>query len=113
MHLAASDAGGVRRGVRWAWQWLGNALWPLPVLAILLAIGLGIGLPALDEILQQPGGEHPLTLVFGGGPSAARDVLAAIAGSLISVTGLTFSFTVVALQLSSSQHSPRLLQTFV
>ena len=107
------NAGGVRRGVRRARLWLGSALWPLPVLAILLAIGLGIGLPALDEVLQQPGGEHPLTLVFGGGPSAARDVLAAIAGSLISVTGLTFSFTVVALQLSSSQHSPRLLQTFV
>jgi uncharacterized membrane protein len=75
--------------------------------------GLGIGVPALDEVLQQPGGEHPLTLVFGGGQTAARDVLAAIAGSLISVTGLTFSFTVVALQLSSSQHLPRFLQTFV
>jgi uncharacterized membrane protein len=83
------------------------------VLAIGLAIGLGVGLPALDQVLQQPGGQHPLTLVFGGGPSAARDVLAAIAGSLISVTGLTFSFTVVALQLASSQHSPRFLQTFV
>lgn len=90
-----------------------SSLWPLPVLAIMLAIGLGIGLPALDEVLGEPGGDHPLTFVFGGGPSAARDVLAAIAGSLISVTGLTFSFTVVALQLSSSQHSPRLLQTFV
>jgi uncharacterized membrane protein len=83
------------------------------VLAVVAAIGLGVGLPALDRLLQQPGGQHPLTLVFGGGPSAARDVLAAIAGSLISVTGLTFSFTVVALQLASSQHSPRFLQTFV
>lgn len=92
---------------------LGSSLWPLPVLAILLAIGLGVGLPALDQALEQPGGDHPLTFVFGGGPTVARDVLAAIAGSLISVTGLTFSFTVVALQLSSSQHSPRLLQTFV
>ncbi|MCA0145370.1 DUF2254 domain-containing protein [Blastococcus sp. LR1] len=92
---------------------LRSSLWPLPVLAVVLAIGLGIGLPALDQALEQPGGEHPLTFVFGGGPTVARDVLAAIAGSLISVTGLTFSFTVVALQLSSSQHSPRLLQTFV
>jgi uncharacterized membrane protein len=83
------------------------------VLAVVLAVGLGVGFPVVDEVLQQPGGEHPLTLVFGGGPSAARDVLAAIAGSLISVTGLTFSFTVVALQLASSQHSPRFLQTFV
>ena len=96
-----------------AWARLRSSLWPLPVLAIALAIGLGVGLPALDQVLQQPGGRHPLTLVFGGGPSAARDVLAAIAGSLISVTGLTFSFTVVALQLASSQHSPRFLQTFV
>lgn len=95
------------------WSRLRSSLWPLPVLAIAVAIGLGIGLPALDQVLEEPGGEHPLTFVFGGGPSAARDVLAAIAGSLISVTGLTFSFTVVALQLSSSQHSPRLLQTFV
>lgn len=95
------------------WSRLRSSLWPLPVLAIALAIGLGIGLPAVDQVLEEPGGEHPLTFVFGGGPSAARDVLAAIAGSLISVTGLTFSFTVVALQLSSSQHSPRLLQTFV
>lgn len=107
---------GRRRGSRaspWVWVRLRSSLWPLPVLAILLAIGLGIGLPALDQVLEEPGGDHPLTFVFGGGPSAARDVLAAIAGSLISVTGLTFSFTVVALQLSSSQHSPRLLQTFV
>ncbi len=96
----------------WIWDRLRSSLWPLPVVAIVVAIALGIGLPALDQLLED-GGEHPLTFVFGGGPSAARDVLAAIAGSLISVTGLTFSFTVVALQLSSSQHSPRLLQTFV
>jgi uncharacterized membrane protein len=92
--------------------WLGSSLWPLPVLGIVVAIALGVGLPALDGWLEADG-EHPLTFVFGGGPAAARDLLTAIAGSLISVTGLTFSFTVVALQLSSSQHSPRLLQTFV
>ncbi|NEK86751.1 DUF2254 domain-containing protein [Blastococcus saxobsidens] len=92
---------------------LSGALWPVPALAIVLAVGLGVTLPALDGLLGGPGDDNPLTFAFGGGPSAARDVLAAIAGSLISVTGLTFSFTVVALQLSSSQHSPRLLQTFV
>ncbi len=75
------------------------------------ALGLGLALPALDAALESPDG-HPLTFVFGGGPSAARDLLAAIAGSLISVTGLVFSLTVVALQLASSQYSPRLLQTF-
>ncbi|TQN42747.1 putative membrane protein [Blastococcus colisei] len=90
-----------------------GSLWPIPVLGIVVAVGLGVALPALDEMLASRPDGHPLALAFGGGPSAARDLLAAIAGSLISVTGLTFSFTVVALQLASSQHSPRLLQTFV
>jgi uncharacterized membrane protein len=90
---------------------LRGALWPLPTLAIVGALVLGVALPALDAGLEGPDG-HPLFFVFGGGPSAARDFLAAIAGSLISVTGLVFSLTVVALQLASSQYSPRLLQTF-
>ena len=90
---------------------LRGALWPIPCLGVVLAIGLGVLLPAVDGRLES--GEHPLTFVFGGGAAAARDLLAAIAGSLISVTGLTFSLTVIALQLASSQYSPRLLQTFV
>merc|ERR1712034_215490 len=39
-------------------------------------------------------------------------MLSSIAGSLITVTSLTFSLTVVALQLASSQASPRLLRMF-
>ncbi|RBY82490.1 DUF2254 domain-containing protein [Geodermatophilus sp. TF02-6] len=108
---------GRRRGphdVAWARarQAVTGALWPLPAAAILLAIGLGIGLPAVDEALQGSG-EEPLAYVFGGGPSAARSILETIAGSLISVTTLLFSLTIVTLQLASSQYSPRLLQTFV
>lgn len=91
---------------------LGGALWPVPAAAVLLAIGLGLALPELDGRLQEGPGE-PLTFVFGGGPSAARTVLSAIASSLISVTTLLFSLTIVTLQLASSQYSPRLLQTFV
>jgi len=91
---------------------LGGALWPVPAAAVLVAIGLALALPEFDRHLQQGPGE-PLTFVFGGGPSAARTVLSAIATSLISVTTLLFSLTIVTLQLASSQYSPRLLQTFV
>ena len=52
------------------------------------------------------------TLLFGGDAGAARTLLDAIASSLITVTSLTFSLTVVTLQLASSQFSPRLLRTF-
>ncbi|WP_158545873.1 DUF2254 domain-containing protein [Blastococcus sp. TF02A-30] len=90
---------------------LTGTLWPLPALAVALAVGLGVALPAVDEALAY--GDHPITFVFGGGPSAARTMLSAIASSLISVTTLLLSLTIVTLQLASSQYSPRLLQTFV
>jgi uncharacterized membrane protein len=52
------------------------------------------------------------SIIFNGGTDSARAVLSAIAGSLITATSLTFSLTVVALQLASSQASPRVLRMF-
>jgi uncharacterized membrane protein len=51
-------------------------------------------------------------LAFGGGVDGAQDLLGAIAGSTITVTGLAFSLTMVALQLASTQYSPRALLSF-
>lgn len=87
-------------------------LWPMPVLALVIAVALGIGLPQLDAALQDQLPQALTTYLFGGGAGAARTVLNAIATSLITVTSLTFSLTVVTLQLASSQYSPRLLRTF-
>ena len=72
------------------------------------ALLLGLVLPRVDRRLE--GGSSDL--IFGGGADAASTVLSAISGSLITVTSLTFSLTVVTLQLASSQFSPRLLRTF-
>ncbi|HEX5348872.1 MAG TPA: DUF2254 domain-containing protein [Pseudonocardiaceae bacterium] len=91
---------------------LQTQLWPLPTLAVVLAFALGVALPRLDVEIA---GALPPTLkayLFGGGAGAARTVLDAIASSLITVTSLTFSLTVVTLQLASGQFSPRLLRTF-
>lgn len=98
--------------VRRLWRLMRSALWPIPLLVVSLSVALGVGMPIVDGLLGTGGPGSPLGLVFGGGPAAARDLLSAIAGSLISVTGVIFSLTVVALQLGSSQYSPRLLQTF-
>ncbi len=87
-------------------------MWPLPTLAVVLAVAVGVGLPYLDARIDA---DIPPTLkvyLFGGGAEAARTVLGAVASSLITVTALTFSLTVVTLQLASSQFSPRLLRTF-
>ncbi|BCW70811.1 DUF2254 domain-containing protein [Arthrobacter sp. NicSoilB8] len=87
-------------------------LWPLPAVAVVVAVVLGIALPTLDAAVDDRLPQGVAALLFGGGPEAARAVLQAIAGSLITVTSLTFSLTVVTLQLASSQFSPRLLRTF-
>ena len=72
----------------------------------------GVLLPQLDARIDDDLPPTITNYLFGGGADAARAVLEAVAGSLITVTSLTFSLTVVTLQLASSQFSPRLLRTF-
>ena len=69
---------------------------------------LGIVLVEIDKQLELDG----VAWVFAGDGPAARTVLSVIAGSLITVAGLTFSITMVVLQLASTQFSPRILRTF-
>jgi uncharacterized membrane protein len=87
-------------------------LWPIPVAAIAVAVVLGVLIPLADAALDDDLPPWFAAFLFSGGPGAARAVLAAIAGSLVSATTLTFSLTVVALQLASSQASPRVLRLF-
>ncbi len=83
--------------------------WVVPGAAVLVGLALGIALPAAERAW----GGWSSDLVFGGGPDGARSVLSTIAGSTMTVTSLTFSLTMVTLQLASSQFSPRLLRTFL
>ncbi|MFG2311546.1 DUF2254 domain-containing protein [Streptomyces sp. NPDC048566] len=91
---------------------LSARLWPLPACGVVLAVVAGIALPHLDARLKHRLPSWLSSNLFEGGAGAARAVLETIAGSLVSVTALTFSLTVVTLQLASSQFSPRLLRTF-
>ncbi|MEP7180283.1 MAG: DUF2254 domain-containing protein [Pseudonocardiales bacterium] len=103
---------GLRRGVGAAREAVRTQLWPLPTIGVVAAVALGVGLPRLDGHVD---GHLPAwsgQYLFGGDADAARTVLDAVAGSLITVTSLTFSLTVVTLQLASGQFSPRLLRTF-
>src|SRR3712207_1681522 len=78
------------------------------------AIALALGVLATILVrLDRTGGSHGLGLGFTGGPDAARNVLTTIAGSLITVAGLTFSITIVSLQLVSQQFTPRALRGFL
>src|SRR3954452_15990191 len=50
--------------------------------------------------------------VYAGGAAGARDVLGTVAAATIGIAGTTFSITVAALSLASSQMGPRLLRNF-
>ncbi|WP_434619992.1 DUF2254 domain-containing protein [Arthrobacter sp. A5] len=100
---------GGRRALKDAYR---SRLWPLPTMAVLSSVALGIGLTRLDAAVDAQLPPAMSELLFGGDADAARSVLGAIASSMITVTSLTFSLTVVTLQLASSQFSPRLLRTF-
>ncbi|MRX43042.1 DUF2254 domain-containing protein [Agromyces kandeliae] len=91
---------------------ISSRIWPLPVAAIIAAVIAGILLPILDAAVDDVLPAWLAAILFSGGTDAARAVLTTIAGSLITATSLTFSLTVVALQLASNQASPRLLRTF-
>lgn len=52
-------------------------------------------------------------VLYSGGPEGAREVLSIIAGSMITVAGVVFSITIVALALASNQFGPRLLSSFM
>ncbi|MFB9409851.1 DUF2254 domain-containing protein [Dactylosporangium matsuzakiense] len=95
--------------LREAWR---TELWPVPSLCVAVAVAMGVALPRLDGRIDDTLPGAMTAYLFSGGPEAARTVLSAVAGSLITVTSLTFSLTVVTLQLASSQYSPRLLRTF-
>ena len=90
---------------------LRNSLWFIPGLWVIGAGLLAFVMTWLDTVT--PDLDRSLPLVFCGGPDGARSVLSSIAGSTITVAGVTFSITIVALQLASSQFSPRVLRDFM
>ena len=91
---------------------LRSSLWFIPLLMMLIAICAAFGMLALDEHVNT--NDMKLSLLFyTGGSANARGVLSTIAGSMITVAGVVFSVTVVALSLSSTQFGPRLLRTFM
>lgn len=89
-----------------------SQLWPLPVVAVAVAFAAGFLLPQFDAHVDASVPSWLTGVLFGGDADAGRTVLDAVSSSLITVTSLTFSLTVVTLQLASSQFSPRLLRTF-
>jgi len=94
------------------WYSLHSSYWFVPTLMAIVAIALSWAMLALDRS-GNSGPTESLGWIYTGGPDGARALLSAVAGSMITVAGTTFSITIVALQLASSQFGPRLLRNFM
>ena len=88
------------------WEYVRGSLWVLPTMSVLAALAAGSLLS-----LVRVGPRSPLA--FQGTSDDARTLLIGIAGTMVTVIALLLGLTVVALQLSSTQYSPRLLRNFL
>lgn len=79
----------------------------IPGLGLLSGLVLGICLPYIDEAL-----DFEFPVIQFASTDAARGLLETIGTVTVSVAGLAFSVTLVALTLASAQLSPRVLRTF-
>lgn len=76
------------------------------------AIALAFLIVEVDARIDD-GAAQRFAWLYAFGPEGARALLSAIAGSMITVAALTFSITMLTLQLTSSQFGPRLLRNFM
>ena len=89
-----------------------SSFWFVPSLAVVDGIAAALALIEADAVW----GDRWLALwprLFGVGAEGARQMLSTLAGSMMSVMGITFSMTLVALALASSQYTSRILRNFM
>jgi uncharacterized membrane protein len=84
------------------------AFWLVPAACVIAAMVAAPLIARLDAFVGPEGGTW-----FGGGAESARQILGVVASSVLTFAGLVFSITIVALQLASSQFSPRVLRSFL
>ena len=87
-------------------EYLRASLWIVPTVCGVAAMGVGL---LIARVRVRPDS----LLAFQGTADDARTLLITVAGTVVTVLALLLGLTVVALQLSSTQFSPRLLRNFL
>ena len=98
--------------LRAVWERMRSTYWAVPSAMATVSVVVALLMIDVDQALTARL-LNQLSWVYTGGPEGARAVLSTIAASMITVTGVTFSITVVALTLASQQFGPRLLRSFL
>ena len=90
-------------------EYAAGSLWVWPGAAAVLAVGAGAVAASVDV---GPGSAWA-ALAFQGTADDARSLLTSVTSTVVTIIALVLGLTVVALQLSSTQFSPRLLRNFI
>lgn len=88
------------------------SLWFVPTLVVTLSIIVAVTLVETDALVGLKLAKQWPRL-FGASAAGSRAMLSAVATSMMTVAGVVFSITIVALSLTSTQYSPRVLRNFM
>ena len=94
------------------WSNLRSSFWFMPSLIVLLSVAFAVVMIEADSA----GSDQWLAQwprLFGAGAQGARGMMSTIAGSMMTVVGVTFSMILVVLALASSQYTSRILRNFM
>jgi uncharacterized membrane protein len=110
--IAPKGLTGHRRVPGWRREALRTTLWLVPTVmvaavAALFVVTYSVDRAAADGLIKLP------SVLNTDGADAARQVLIGIAAAVITVAGVVFSITILALTLASQQFGPRILRNFI
>jgi uncharacterized membrane protein len=100
------------RDLRHWWKEMQSSFWFVPSVIVVGAVVLATSLIMIDtkisfNIVQE------IPFLFGADAIASHSLLTIIASSMITVAEVVFSITIVALSLTSSQYTSRVLRNFM
>ncbi|MFO7541568.1 MAG: DUF2254 domain-containing protein [Thiobacillus sp.] len=94
------------------WDNLRSSFWFMPSLMVAGSIAFAFVLIEADSVgIDRWLSQWPR--LFGAGAEGARQMLSTLAGSMMTVMGITFSMTLLALALASNQYTSRILRNFM
>jgi uncharacterized membrane protein len=89
---------------------LETSIWAIPASFCLASLLIGLLMVSLDRHFTNLSDDWQ---TFAMSVDSARQILSVIAGAVISVAGVSFSVTMVALTLTSGQYGPKVLRHFL
>jgi uncharacterized membrane protein len=92
------------------WDALRTSYWFVPSAMVVGALLLAWATLQVDQHWSEATARAG---IFAGTPSGARSILSGVAAAMITIAGLTFSITIVAITVASQQYGPRLLLNFM